>query len=116
MSAELFDFGLVAGGAVLAVVSACWAIKGILSFLIWLGLAACTLPPLFLTSDWHLALYLPHVDLWGGGEPFAEYFVLYLPITACVALTLAALVVGLARQRVASPKGKDNQITAERPC
>lgn len=62
-----------------------------------LWIAAATLviaflltPAIWLTSDLHLAAYLPKTLLFEPSEPFADYVLLYLPMSFFIATLIAA--------------------------
>ena len=55
-----------------------------------LGLAVLLTPAIWLTSDFHLAAYLPKTLLFEPSEPFADYMLLYLPMSFFIATLVAA--------------------------
>ena len=62
---------------------------------LWIAAATLVLaflltPAIWLTSDLHLAVYLPKTLLFDPSEPFADYMLLYLPMSFFVATLVAA--------------------------
>jgi hypothetical protein len=85
----VLDYGVLAmtGVAALAMILGC---QGALMRLGVVALALLLLPLVFFSSDWHMAAVLPHISPMGEAEPFAEYFLLYFPLSVCIAVLLAA--------------------------
>lgn len=87
---------MVAAGAA-AILAAYHAVKRPLD---GLSLAALTLLiglPLWVTCDSHLARFLPTVRWFDPREPFAPYFLLYLPLSLALAVTPAAVLIAVVR-------------------
>lgn len=103
MRAEVIDYGFLGLVCLAAVASLRWAAGGMWSVLAVAALAITLLLPLFLTSDRYLAMCLPHIAPLGSDEPFAEYFLFYLPLTAGFAVILASLLIGIASRTATNP-------------
>ena len=64
----------------------------------WLaGLTLIVGLPLWATCDSYLLRALPAVWWFNPREPFAPYFLLYLPLSLVIAATPAAALIGIAR-------------------
>ena len=68
----------------------------------WLaGLTLAIAWPLWVTCDRYLLQVLPTVWWFGPSEPFAPYFLLYLPLSVLLAVTPAAALIVVARRGAA---------------
>jgi hypothetical protein len=88
---------IIAAAVTVAIVAARRAVRTA-----WDGLALLTLTllvglPLWVTCDQHVVEILPTVGWFDPAEPFAPYFLLYLPLSLIVAVTLAAVVISATR-------------------
>lgn len=80
----------------LAIVGGRYAIRRPLDAFLLAALTLLIGLPLWLTCDSHLVLMLPQVDWFDPREPFAPYFLLYLPLSFLIAATIAAaLIIGV---------------------
>ena len=71
-------------------------------------------PAIWLTSDLHLAVYLPKTLLFEPSEPFADYVLLYLPMSFFIAILVAACLT-IGSRRILKALRDDGRAEAREP-
>jgi uncharacterized membrane protein len=73
--------------------------------------------PLWITCDRFLLKLLPTVEWFDPKEPFAPYFLLYLPLSVLLAVPPAAVLIMIARSRTPSVRTSGPaEATQAQPC
>lgn len=92
---------IIVASAASALLAARYALKRLVDVAWLMSLTLVVGLPLWVTCDSYLLYALPTVWWFDPREPFAPYFLLYLPLSLAIAVTPAAAVMVIARRCVA---------------